>query len=273
KKEKLPTLDGLVRGCCKAMVALQVDAGHFKFPDVRGKHARYGDLIDRLVDRDVSAIDGGWVVMPLPDGASQVDACECGLALLRAGAAYRNDDWTKAGFKAADWALGAACVPEFYANAFAVSLLCEAFRVTADKKYLDGARKKCQICVLPGQASNGRWLDPVSARTVSHVVILRALNDLEECLPPGKDREAMETAAAKAVKTLIEEAERLGAPPTANTVQELERYLRLHKDAPQEVRIVLERAATAAMKKCARGGRVQATVPLPELAAVSRVFP
>lgn len=272
-KDKLRTLDNLVSGCCKAMMTLQVEAGHFKFPDLRGKNTRYGDLIDRLVDRDVNALDGGWVVVPLPEGASQADACECGLALLRAGAAYRNDDWTKAGVKAADWALATACVPEFHANAFAVSLVCEAYRVTADKKYLDAARKKGQIGLLPGQAPNGRWLDRVSARTVSHGVIFRALNDLEECLPPGKDRDAVEAATAKAVKAMIDEAERLGAPATAHTVQELERHLRLHKDAPRAVRAVVERAATAAVKKCMRGGRVQAAIPLPELAAVSRVFP
>src|SRR5262249_3590434 len=148
-----------------------------------------------------------------------------------------------------------------------------AYRVTADNKYLDAARRKGQIGLLPGQAPNGRWLDPVSARTVSHMVVLRALNDLDECLPPGKDRTQVEAAAAKAVNAMIEEAERLGAPATSNTVQELERHLRLHKDAPRAVRVVLEQSATAAVRKCTRDGHARAAVPLPELAAVSRVFP
>jgi hypothetical protein len=270
-KARLANLDALVRGCCKSMLALQVEPGHFKFPDLRGKHARYGDLIDRAVDRDVNAMDGNWVVLALPEGASQVDAAECGLALLRAGAAYKNDEWTKAGRKAADWAMGAACVPDFVANACSVSLLCEAHRVNSEKKYLDAAWKKARIGLLPGQATNGRWLDAHSGRTMNHIVLLRALHDLEETLPKGEDRNTVAAAADKAVKAILDEAAKLGAPVTSHTVQELARHRRLRDRTA--VNGVLEQAASAAVQKCTRDGRVRVAVPLPELAAVSGVFP
>jgi hypothetical protein len=269
---KLEELDGLVAGCCKAMVALQVDAGFFKFPDLRGKSVRFGERIDRLVKSDPDAVQDGWLVVADPDGASQFDAGECGIALLRAGAAYKNADWTKAAREAADWAITQPCVPDWNANAFSVSLLCEAYRATGEKKYLEGAEAKFAIGVRPGQAANGRWVEPHNARTVYHVILLRACLDMEDVLPGGKEREAAADASRRAVAALIEEAEKLGPPTTGHTIQDLVRHLKLHPKAPKSVRIVLEQAATAAIRKCSQAGRIKAAVPLPELAAAAGVW-
>jgi hypothetical protein len=269
---KLEELDGLVAGCCKAMVALQLDAGFFKVPDLRGKNLRVGVMIERLANQNPDAVRDGWMVVSDPEGGSQYDAGECGIALLRAGATYKNPDWTKAGRKAADWAIAQTCVPDWNFNAFSVSLLCDGFRTTGDKKYLEAARTKFDLGVRPGQVGNGRWIDPHNARTGNHVVLLRACQDLEEALPAGMERDGVATASRRAMIALIEEAEKLGAPATGHTVQELARYLKRHPDAPKAVRAVLEQAATAAVRKCSQGGRVKAAVPLPELAAAAEVW-
>jgi hypothetical protein len=269
--DKLPELDALVAGCCQAMTRLQTADGFFKFPDLRGKNLRFGDMIDKVAERVPGAVVDGWLVVPDPDGGSQFDAGECGMALLRAGVAYKNDAWLAAGRKAADWAITQPCVPNWNYNAFAVSLLGEAFRATGEKKYLEAARSKFETGVRPGQAANGRWIDPHNARTVYHVILLRACHDLEEALPAGKDRDQAADAGRKAVEALVEEAGKLGAPATGHTVRELSRHLRLHPDAPPAVQRVLEQAATAAVRKCTAGSRVRAAVPLPELAALAGV--
>lgn len=275
QKDKLEVIDGLIHGGCRAMLALQTEAGFFKFPDLRGRNMRIGDAIEKLVDKDPDAVRDGWVVAPLPDGASQVEAGECGIALLRAGAALNNDTWTAAGRKAADWGISVPPVPAFHYNAYSVSLLCEAYRVTSAAKYLEGATRKYRVGVRGGQTKNGRWADPVSARTASHLVLLRALHDLMEATPAGKDRDAIIAQARAAMAPLVEEAKNLGAPVTANTVQELERHLRLAIPAGSEVsavRAVLEQAASGTVQRCIHGGRVRAAAPLPELAAVGRVW-
>jgi hypothetical protein len=269
---KLEVLDGLVRGCCRAMMALQLELGFFKFPDLRGTNDRFGEMIERLASKDPDVVRNGWLVVPDPEGGSQYDAGECGIALLRAGAVYKVEEWTRAGRQAADWALGQPCVPNWHYNAYSVSLLCEAFRATGDKKYLEGARARFSIGISPGQGANGRWIDPHNARTVEHFVLLRAVQDLEEILPAGNDREALARTGKRAVKAVLEEAEKLGGPATSHTVQEFGRYLRLHPDADPRLRQVLEQAASATVQKCKTGGRVRAAVPLPELAAVSRVW-
>lgn len=270
RDKKLEVVDGLARGCCQAMVALQLSPGFFKFPDVRGKHVRYGEMIDSLVDRDAEAVRDGWVVVPDPDGMAQLDAGECGIALLRAGAAYTNADWTKAGRTAADWSLGQPCVPTFHYSAATISLLCEAFRATGDRKYLDQARQKYQFGVGPGQLPVGRWANPLSARSAAHLVLIRAVHDLEEVLPAGKERDDLADGCRRAVKSLLDEADKLGAPATALTVQELGRQLRTHPSADPRLRGVVEQAAAAVVQKAS--GRARATVPLPELAATGRTW-
>lgn len=275
QKDKLDVIDGLIRGGCRAMLALQTEAGFFKVPDLRGRDMRLGDAIEKLVEKDADAVKENWVVAALPDGASQVDAAECGVILLRAGSALQTEAWTAAGRKAADWALSVPPVPAFHYTACSVSLLCEANRVTKESKYLTGATHKYQLGLRDGQAKNGRWADPVSARTASHLVILRALHDLTEATPAGKEREGIAAQARAAMAPLLEEAKKLGAPATANTVQELERHPRVAGPAEAErsaVRAVLEQAASGTVQRCIHGGRVRAAAPLPELAAVGRVW-
>ena len=272
QKARLEVLDALARGCCRAMVALQLERGFFKFPDLRGTHPRYDEMIEPLVRKDPDAVRDGWLVVPDPEGGSQYDAGECGIALLRAGTAYRVEEWTRVGLKAADWALAQSCVPNWHVNAYSVSLLCAAHRATGQKKYLDGARSKYAIGIAPGQGANGRWIDPHNARTTNHMVLVRAVHDLAEALPAGKDRDALAAVAKRAMKAVLDEAATLGPPATSHTVQEFGRYLRLHPEADPAVRQVLEQAATGIVKRCTQGGRVRAAVPLPELAGVGRVW-
>jgi hypothetical protein len=228
-------------------------------------------MIDKIAERVPGAVVDGWLVVPDPEGGSQFDAGECGIALLRAGVAFKNDAWVAAGRKAADWTITQPSVPNWNYNAFSVSLFCEAFRATGDKKYLDAARSKFEIGVGPGQGKNGRWIDPHNARTVYHVILLRACQDLEETLPAGEERDRVAAVSRRAVAALVEEAAKLGAPATGHTVQELARHRRLHPEAGRGVRTILEQAATAAIRKCTAGSRVPAAVPLPELAAVAGV--
>ncbi len=269
---KLAELDALATGCAKSLVAMQTEAGYFRFPDTRLKTFEYGEMIDRLIEANPAAVQGEWVIVPLPNGESQTDAAECGIALLRAGKAYRNDEWTKAGMRAADWAASIPPVAGFHLNACSVSLLCEAFRANNDKKYLDAAQAKFQLGVEPGQTPTGRWLDPRAARTTNHLILLRAVLDLEESTPAGPARESLGKIAIKAMSALAAESESLGVPSTPNTIQELGQFVRLHPDALPKARDMLEVAATGAVRRCTTGDRIRAAVPLPELASVARVW-
>lgn len=270
-KDKLPTLDGLIRGCCQSMLALQLADGHFRFPDLRGKNLVLGDAIDKLVDQDADAVKDGWLVVPFPDGSSQVDAAECGMALLQAGRVFKNNEWTGAGQKAAKWSGSFPMVPTWHFNSYSVSLLCTAFQSTGDSKYRDAAIKRFHVGIEPGQAANGRWLDAESARTGNHFVLLRALHDLRDALPTGPDRESIDLVHGRAAHAIRDESETLGVPMTPLTIRELDRHLRSMTGDTTAWRNMLALAASTAVQRCTQGGKVRAAVPLPELAAAGRV--
>jgi hypothetical protein len=245
--------------------------GHFKFPDLRGKNLVIGDAIDKLVDQDADAVKDGWLIAPFPDGSSQIDAAECGMALLLGGKVLKNNDWTEAGVKAAKWSASVPSVPTWHFNAYSVSLLCAALQSTGDTKYRDQALKRYRIGITPGQAANGRWVDAESARTGNHFVMIRGLHDLTDALPPGQDRQSVGVVHDRAAKAIFDESETLGVPMTPLTIRELERHIRSMAGDTTAWRKMLDLATSTVLQRCTQGGKVRAAVPLPELAAAGRV--
>ncbi len=269
--KRVETIDKIITGCCESMVALQTEEGFFKFPDLRGKHIRLGEMIEQMVEQSIANLEEGWVIVPFPDGGSQFDAGECGVALLRAGAILKNPAWTKAGLKAAEWAKDYPPVANFNYNAFSVRLLAEAYRQTKEAKYLEAAWARWKFGLAPGQSERGRWIDPHNARTVYHFIILRAANDLLEITPPGDDRTTLKKAVQRMVTSILDEADKLGAPITSYTVQELGRVESLADVSDSRLHDRLAQAATVAHLKCIQNG-VKAATPFPELAAPANIW-
>lgn len=191
---------------------------------------------------------------------------------MLAGAEFAHEDWKSAGRRAADWALGQPCCPNFNYNAFSVSLLAQAFRQTGEPKYLEGAWRKFQVGVAPGQAPNGRWLDPHNARTVYHVIILRAVGDLAAVLPAAREAERSELARVTqpAVRALLDEFAAMGV-----TVEALPELLALSRLEPENgpLRAAVERMASSLVAKSSDGERVKMGAQPHQLAAVARVWP
>ncbi len=265
--EALANLDRLTRGATRILLDLQQPAGHFPFPDLRGKNIRFGDLTEKLLQEGKVEARDGWLVTPDPDGGSQFDTGLSGAALLAAGKLHSRDEWKRAGLRAADWALTQPCCSNFNYNAFSVSLLAQAFRSTGEPKYLEGALRKFRVGVAPGQAPNGRWIDPHNARTVYHVIILRALADLRAALPPDRvaERGEVEQITRPAITALLTEFDAMGI-----TVEALPELLALAEALPEDARL---RAATQSMSasivaKCTDGQRVKMGAQPHQLATV-----
>ncbi len=267
--EKLGDLDKLLAGACAILLRLQQPDGFFPLPDLRGKDIRFGEMIEKQIAGHPEAVKDGWIVRADSEGGTQFDSGLCGVALLTAGATMQRAEWTQAGRRAADWALAQPCVMNFNYKAFSVGLLAHAFRVTGDARYLAGALHKVELGVLPGQTANGRWLDPHNARTVYHLIILRALHDLAEALPAEKkaEREEILQASARATGALLDEFEKAGI--TASALRELQRHAALlpHPDVRLNAMLELNRAVI--VQKCQRGDRVKLAVALTELAALT----
>ncbi len=261
-------LDRLGEGTATVLLALQQPDGHFPFPDLRGKNIRFGAMTDKALAAGSIEVRAGWVISVDPEGGSQFDTGVAGTALLWAGKERTNAAWVQAGRRAADWALTQPCCVNFNYNAFSVSLLAHAYAVTGETSYLEGAWSKFRVGIAPGQAPNGRWLDAHNARTVYHVIILRALADLATVLPTqwNEQRDELEAVLRPAVNSLLNEFEAMGI-----TIDALPDLLALRALYPNDARLSSAIAATAAIitSKCTDGRRVKLGVSPDQLAAVA----
>lgn len=267
--DSLAALDQLAHGCASVLTGLQQPSGLFPFPDLRGHNIRFGEMIEKQAARGAVEVKDGWIVTADPDGGSQFDTGVCGVALLAAGKVYAREDWTKAGLLAADWALKQPCVGNFNYNAFSVSLLAQAFTATGERRYLDGALNKLRVGVAPGQAPNGRWLDPHNARTVYHVIILRALGDLGQVLS-NQDKAEVDAVAKPSIKALLDEFDAMGI--TVDALPELLALRRLYPDN-ERLRQAIEHMASVIVAKSTDGKRFKLGASLDQLSAVARVWP
>ncbi|QOV90601.1 hypothetical protein [Humisphaera borealis] len=254
--DELPRLDKLAGGSAQILLGLQQADGHFPFPDLRGRNIRFGEMIDRQIGAGTIEIRDGWVVTADPDGGTQFDTGVCGVALIAAGQLHKNDAWTKAGLRAADWAIAQHCCGNFNYNAFSVSLLSHAYRASGEAKYRDAAVRKFRVGVAPGQAPNGRWLDAHNARTVYHVIILRALGDLAAALPPDRkaERAELDAVARPAIKATLDEFDAAGV-----TVEALPELQSLRAAWPGDARLnkAIDQMAAMIVGKCTDGRRVR----------------
>lgn len=269
RPDALGEIDGLARGLATILLSLQQPAGHFPFPDLRGKNIRFGDMIQKRVDAGQAEARDGWILSVEPSGGTQFDTGLCGVALLLAGESYGNADWRAAGLRAAQWALAQPCCANFNYNAFSVSLLARAFRVTGEAEYRDGAWQKFRAGVAPGQAPNGRWMDPHNARTVYHVILLRGVADLGGIAAP-EDRGEVDAVARPAIKALLGEFDAMGI-----TVEALPELLALADLYPDDARLAKAVGAMAGsiVEKCAVGQRVRMDASPVQIAALPRVAP
>ena len=270
--DTLSDLDKLTNGVAKILTTMQQPEGHFPFPDLRGKNIRFGDMIEKQLRASKVEARDGWIVTADPDGGTQFDTGVCGTALLLAGQLHGNETWKKAGLRAADWALAQRCCANFNYNAFSVSLLAHAFRLTSEARYLDGALKKLRVGVAPGQAPNGRWMDAHNARTVYHVIIVRALGDLGTALPTDRKAEhaELDASARPAIKALLDEFDAMGL--TVEALPELQTLAALYPDN-ERLKTAVKVMTGSLIAKCTDGKRVKMGAAVAQLAAVARTQP
>jgi hypothetical protein len=263
-------VDRLAAGACAVLVRMQRPEGFFPMPDLRGKSIRFGEMTEKLLAAQPKAVKDGWIVVPDPAGGSQFDTGLSGDALLAAGAEFRRDEWTRAALRGADWALQQPCVMNFNYNAFSVGLLAHAYQATRDQRYLDGALQKFRIGVAPGQVESGRWIDPHNARTVYHLIILEALDDLWGALPADQAEARGEVAqcATRAAGALLDEFEAAGL--TVIALRELQQYEKLVPQPDKRLREMIEMTRSAIYSECVRGSEVRMRVAPTELAAMAR---
>ena len=171
----------------------QAETGVIPFPAVRNGKGRPFEVAERFMrqaEKDGKldqVVMNGWAVEDFSDGGLQFDNGLAGVALVELFEATKEDKYKQAAIRAADWAITRPVVTNWNYNSFSVFLLAEVYRITGDKRYLESAKKKTRLGLLPGQLTEGprkgRWADPHNARPVYHYIMVRGLAALAAVMP------------------------------------------------------------------------------------------
>ena len=132
-------------------------------------------------------IHNGWLCNDLTDGGLQFDNAEVGKAMFDLYEVTHDAEILASAVKASDWALTHAIVTNWNYNAFSVGLLAKAYAITGNPAYLNEAKRKAILGVIPGQlkqgTNTGRWVDQHNAKPAYHYIMLQALTELVEVMP------------------------------------------------------------------------------------------
>lgn len=171
----------------------QAGTGVIPFPAVRNGKGRAFETSERFLKKAEQAgrlgdvVKNGWVVEDVDSGGLQFDNGLAGVALAHLFDATGDDAYRKAATRAAEWARKRPVVPNWNYNSFSVFLLAEVRRLTGEDSWLEAAKTKTRLGVLPGQLTAGpragRWADFHNAKPAYHYIMIRALAALAAALP------------------------------------------------------------------------------------------
>ena len=164
------------------LLALQREDGLFPSPDLRGDDENYTTFNKRALRKNPDALVDGWFVDDYR-GELQFDHGVSGVAMIRAYQRTNDKRYLESVKKAADWAIKKSLDTNWSYNAYSVWFLAELYAFDSNQKYLDVALEKLTLGVLPGQLSNGRWLDPSDSQLVFHAMNVRAMMSVYAALP------------------------------------------------------------------------------------------
>lgn len=174
-------LDGL-----RYLQSVQTKTGAFGYPYDAARSDRLGKMAAERVAEGQrlgrTMTEGVWMIEDLDHGDLQFDNGVCGLALLEGYALTKDATLLDSARRAGEWAMTRPLVTNWNYNAFSARLLARLYLATREARYLDAARRKFELGVLPGQTETGRWLDPHNARTQYHSILATALADYVEAL-------------------------------------------------------------------------------------------
>lgn len=194
----------------------QAGTGVIPFPAFRGGRNPAFQAADRFLKSAERAgrlnevVKDGWAFHDVEDGGLQFDNGLCGVALLELYAVSREERFLQGAVAAAEWAVKRPCVTNWNYNSFSVYLLATAYQVRHESRFIEAAKEKARLGVLPGQLPDGphkgRWADPHNARPAYHYIMVRGLTALFAVLPDNDpDREPIAASIRAAMQARNDE--------------------------------------------------------------------
>jgi len=187
-------------------------AGAFPFPDLRPYNdPTFGPIIQNFMFScgadSVNVLQNGWIIDDKGKGEFKFDAG------VIANAYYEAYNYTgNLNYKNIAIAIGNYLKPlkfnrNYNYNTFVSLGLTRAYQLNSDQTLLDRAIKNIRYSVLPGQISNGRWVDGHNANSRYHSIIVQNIAPTIPLVPNlNSYKGAVDTMIYKAVKNFVDYA-------------------------------------------------------------------
>jgi hypothetical protein len=189
----------------------QAGSGVFPFPASQGNtnSAAFRSAARQLARAEkkglANVIKNGWAIEDDGDGGLQFDNGESGVATFALYEATQDKKFLDAAVRSAEWAMQRPLVANWNYNSFSVRLLARAYLVTGNKSFLDSAKQKAMLGVIPGQLTQGenkgRWGDAHNARPTYHYIMLDSLAELVSAMrKAGVDNDSASDSVINALR-------------------------------------------------------------------------
>jgi hypothetical protein len=252
----------------------QAGNGVYPFPAARGTSKESAMVVaeDFLVRAEragklAEVTRNNWIIDDLQTGALQFDNAECGVAMFEYYELTQNTNALASAVRAADWAKTRPLVPDWHYNSFSVYLLAKAYEVTGNQEYLNIARKKALLGMIPGQLlvgpRSGRWVDRQNARPGNHYTMMRSLAELLHAMP-DKDpsRSTVRRALILGLRTRNSEIIHKGAIAKEKSFETLVLVNTLFADDPSMLRDSMSQEAFNRMAYAVTSEAGNGTMPV-----------
>ncbi|NBR14700.1 MAG: T9SS C-terminal target domain-containing protein [Flavobacteriales bacterium] len=200
-----------------SLATMQLPNGAFPFPDLRP----YGDpVFSPIIQNYLNSmgadsslvLENGWVVDDNNTGEFKFDAGVIGNAYYEAFVYTGNIQYKNIAISVANYMMPLKMNANYNYNTFVSSALTRGYQLSNDINYLNRAIINLRYGVLPGQLSNGRWVDGHNANSRYHNLIIYNIVPTINLIPSTSPFKAeLETMTVSAIQNLIDYSTNCGS--------------------------------------------------------------
>ena len=199
-----------------SLATKQLPNGAFPFPDLR----MYGDptftsIINNFMiscgTDSVNVLKNGWIIDDKGTGEFKFDAGVISNAYYEAYLLTNKIAYKSIVISLGDYFKTLSFNSNYNYNTFVSLGLTRAYQLTNDTSYLNRAIKTIRLSVLPGQLTNGRWVDGHNANSRYHSIILQNCLPTNSLITNTNTKNEIESMNFKAVKNMLDYTYKCGS--------------------------------------------------------------
>ncbi len=199
-----------------SLATMQLTNGAFPFPDLR----MYGDptftsIINNFMiscgNDSVNVLKNGWIIDDKGTGEFKFDAGVISNAYYEAYLLTNKANYKSIVVSLGDYFKTLSFNSNYNYNTFVSLGLTRAYQLTNDTSYLNRAIKTIRLSVLPGQLTNGRWVDGHNANSRYHSIILQNCLPTNSLITNTNSKNEIESMNFKAVKNMLDYTYKCGS--------------------------------------------------------------